>query len=387
MKKILIIEDDESHFNVISKILTARGFLIYPADITQLNDFKKSLNPFIKIKNEKERIILEEKLSEINPDLILLDIRLNPNLDGDKSGITIFNNIISEKFCRIPVAIFSSFSSRTISSLLANSENDVMVFSKEDDLDEGFVEDFVNTVIKWINEKLGIEEKDDKNGKTPNIFLKPVEYDTSKARATTNATILYSFYVSLIISSVLGVVLLVYNIILLISNPENIIRISENVFIIFLPLLIIAGFFVFYKNVLSVSISNHKGELSDQVVDSSTTLMKLTKKLFISSLISYLFIRVTELIYPSDTKQYTDIINNSKDSIVNAINKMSPAKINDSTLGVIDKKIILVLNNSLNSGNAPDYTQITVLGICILFLFVYYIYLDSHKNPAEAHKE
>lgn len=80
----------------------------------------------------------------------------------------------------------------------------------------------------------------------------------------------------------------------------------EHVFLYLLPLFIMLGFFHYYKNNASYSLVDKSTGTIDE--ESSTKSVNLTKLLFISSIISYVIIKVVEEIFIKGIKDLTQII-------------------------------------------------------------------------------
>jgi len=115
------------------------------------------------------------------------------------------------------------------------------------------------------------------------------------------------------------------------DKDTSILKISEHIFLSLLPIFIVLGFFQYYRNNAENSlITNNFPRNSDE---NSTKTMNLTKTLFLSSIISYLVIKIIEMIfYPPDNTPF-------------------------------------------------DFWKILIAIILLTFLMIYYISLDiTHKN-------
>ena len=71
--------------------------------------------------------------------------------------------------------------------------------------------------------------------------------------------------------------------------------VAENCFISFLPFLIVFGFYVFYQISLSSYIYSGTGENKD--FEAASKLLEITKKLFVSSVLSYLILVTIDILY------------------------------------------------------------------------------------------
>ena len=124
-----------------------------------------------------------------------------------------------------------------------------------------------------------------------------------------------------------------------IKNHFDLIHVAEYTFIAFLPFLIVFGLFTLYLQSLQPFVTGAEVRASD--FEKASKLMMLTKKLFVSSLISYLFTKIIELINPEPVKSEVE---------------------------------------HLLPETFPALTQVYLLGGCIIILIAYYIYLSSHKD-------
>ncbi|WP_233166037.1 hypothetical protein [Pedobacter sp. ASV12] len=75
---------------------------------------------------------------------------------------------------------------------------------------------------------------------------------------------------------------------------------AENIFLYLLPVFILFGFYNYYKTNTSIYLLNgNKDRINEEV---STRSMNLTKMIFISTIISYLLIKIIEQIFYGDEK-------------------------------------------------------------------------------------
>ena len=124
-------------------------------------------------------------------------------------------------------------------------------------------------------------------------------------------------------------------------------HLADIVFIAFLPLLVVFGFFVFYKQSLRPLIGG--AYMDNQDYDKASSLMMLTKKLFISSLISYLFIKLIELLFPQ-------------------------APVTGDLQNAPPENYFLRFYHT----GSPEL-QVLLIGAAILILMLFYIYLNNHR--------
>lgn len=110
------------------------------------------------------------------------------------------------------------------------------------------------------------------------------------------------FYILIVISFALGGFRLIYS---YIEYYDDLIHVAEYAFTAFLPLLIIVSLFALYKHSLRGYILDDP--LAPKDIEEGSKLMMFSKKLFISSLASFLFLKMIEHIDSySDYKSFTE---------------------------------------------------------------------------------
>jgi hypothetical protein len=90
------------------------------------------------------------------------------------------------------------------------------------------------------------------------------------------------------------------------KSETLILQTSEHIFLYLLPIFIVFGFFHYYKNNSRISLLGGFSNRNDS--DNATKTMNLTKMLFISSIISYVLIKVIEEIFVIKTMDLTRLI-------------------------------------------------------------------------------
>jgi len=183
----------------------------------------------------------------------------------------------------------------------------------------------------------------------PKSYLRISEWEKYTARPVVSflldSFIKYSLYICIGLLFLLAPWFLLHQMyhVYILRDSTNPLKIAENVFLIFLPFLIACGFFVFYIKSLSPHIKQEAFPADN--FEQASNLLKLTKKLFVSSLLSFLFIRFIELlILEGDTAPV----------------KPEFAKI----------------YNTVN----PLMQLYLVTGFMVI-LILYYIYIDRNHNP------
>jgi hypothetical protein len=291
-QRIIIIEDNITHYQIVSKELSQYDVIVYPKDEEEFYSFADVLTRYGKTGKQEHLGRIEKIIVEFKPTQVIIDLGLDYDNKSDKSGINV-KKIIDEKFPDAKQYIMSIFSEGN--------------FGGELNYDG------------WINKDgtLSIPSQLMKNVIIPGKFVplpgraQPSKNRFDRPKLLENLGIFENYKFSPWITFTIDI-LITYAFYFLIGflfykatitlyekiwEWESAIQIAEYIFIAFLPFLIVAGFFIFYKRSLSPYILKQRIDAKKEDFDSSGKLMTLTKKLFISSLISYLFIRLIELLF------------------------------------------------------------------------------------------
>ncbi len=376
--KILIIEDQEIHYIRLAKILDDYELDYYPQE-DQFKEFAKLLALFASKEKTNEDVF--KKVMDIiinyNPDFVFLDKSLNPNTKNDTKGIEILDRILDIHLGKAEVCLLTEHDLSTHESLAP--ENDPLRISKGAGV--GLRSEIEIALIKRHNIKLKSNTKlVNKPGTITDTHATPsapaqnketLADDTAPSPKNadiyiTDAPKTYEAFNQILVFKILPwfqsaidyLITLSFFILIIFMfykggqslydhsahGEFKAIVAAENAFICFLPPLIIFGFYVFYVHSLRQYVL--KKTISTLDFEASGKLLTLTKKLFISSLISYLFTKIVELIESDFAK-------------------------------ILEAKKLFSFNNK--DGLDLMY-KIGLISIVIVILIVFYIFLSNHKD-------
>jgi CheY-like chemotaxis protein len=297
--KILIIEDKQEDFKMISDSISKYGIEYYP----QPPDFRKFAQLLRKFGNqnlESDKNLIKEQIESWGDfDVVLLDITLTQH-STDKSGYILRDEVIE------PLLPDAKIYYVTTSQL--NEENYI------NKVDNVYLNDTLYRMVisKLVNSAIDTEQSPAINAQDngyikkniedmeritslPSAWEKAIQRERFKLQTPVSFTIdtgiKYIFYAVIATLFVYAVCCLMVVLAKYYTKP---IQVAEYVFLIFLPFLIACGFYVFYIKSLSPHILQKNIDQED--FDKASILLKVTKKLFVSSLLSYLFIKLIELL-------------------------------------------------------------------------------------------
>lgn len=348
-KNILIIENDEKHFLAIKSTLDhhlSEYINVFPNTISDEENFNNNNYLIGKlIKGDfKEMLDFYKDI-----DLFIIDVFLLN--DTDRIGIEIVKHILANVFNNFKIIVISNTG---VSDPILGSKR-VTRFSK---LDKGihFPKDLTEVVRKLLNEIISIEiaaSKDAQSSIIPTVeqdelpaaaqeaaqeveniapsqtpaliptFTQDEEFGyklhknwetfTYWANRVIDIMIYSSFYILLASTTIFAVVNILYKIYKAmfqsgnpIDDETNVLKTSEYIFLYLLPVFIVFGFFHYYKNNSHVSLL--EGRIDSNVEENSTKTMNLTKILFLSTIISFVLIKVIEEVFFKGNVNLTNLI-------------------------------------------------------------------------------
>ncbi|MBV9962213.1 MAG: response regulator [Parafilimonas sp.] len=306
--KILLIEDNELDFERAWKFFKQYNIEFYPKHYEEFEGFSKKLIKYSRANNERKNEFLADLsvyIKNVNPDIVLIDLGLDGKKESlDKPGLDLLQWIKINLDPETKTIIFSGH------------ENDGTIDGIDDYIQKSGIP--VETQFeKKIIQPYKIKKAG--NGHVETDAEHAIEQEHQLTRLEKFANFDYkvlSPWSSVILDKVVTYVFYVLIIVLFTFAPIDIIknsdrldsfRIAERTFIAFLPFLIVCGFYVFYKKSLRAYFFKEVIDPRKDDFESSSVLMKLTKKLFVSSLLSYLFIKLIELFClekPDSTENY-----------------------------------------------------------------------------------
>ena len=358
-KKVLIIEDVVADYYRIAEALDNYDISYYPS-ADDCDDFSDLLAYWANTQNPVYLDKIRQILKQFSPEYILLDIGLRSSNSDDKTGLILNDELIKKEFPNILVyQITGRFIHDEITESIAKN-GDVT-------LDQELFEKFISeTNIGPTNndakdKKIKEPTSNDQEEKKKQIekiklkYTRPQWLETTKTFTQNKITptiqfiidtgITYIFYLLMAFLGVQGPLLIF---IAFRDNPHEVLVVAETAFVAFLPLLVVFGFFVFYIMSLRPYITGAK--VTDPInYEKTSELLIFTKKLFISSLISFLFTKLIDHLF---------------------LDKPRENKIDDYF-------------NRYHHTFTP-LVQLYASSVAIILLIAYYVYLGHHQNSKTA---
>ncbi len=316
MINILIVEDDALHFEIITNAINKdlRHLVkLFPINILDKDKDLNDLN-FLIAK------LQEEKFQEVgdfykNIDLFIIDATLTPK--SDKLGIKFLTHL-QKKYSQNFQAIVIS-NTEEVGQLV-----DTRIFPFISKIKHGINDNFSIELAKTIKNifKLGSPDTT-KELPFKKLFLKYIQLFGWKyafhslwiflteniQRHIIDKIVLLLFYILMIATIAYGGYNIMHSICNAFVNTNDetmILKIAEHIFLNLLPIFIVFGFFHYYKtNIRVFLLDGNTFSVDDDV---STKTMNLTKILFISSIISYVLIKIIEEIFINKTSDITKLI-------------------------------------------------------------------------------
>ncbi|MGG7666898.1 hypothetical protein [Dyadobacter sp. BHUBP1] len=314
MKKILIADDSVYNLTSVYDFLFKYDVTLYPTE-NEIVPFSDLLFDFGsgQIDDGLERIV--RKIEEFDPDIILLDVCLNDSVASNTSGYDIQKAIEDHSTLRSKEVFHLT---RHQPRFFGNNRHIPKGSSMEGFLKAKIVEPF--GLKRKVAEEPGIQdrmvkrlESQERNDSIQQIIdrIKRDQGDpfksladsvdnayTNKLKVYGDAIITTLFYITLPALFLAGVALIIKG---AIKSEYNPIHIAEYAFISFLPFLMVFGFFTFYA--LSLRHYLRAEQVNEDSLDLASRLLMMTKTLFISSLISYVFTKLIEISELADEYQ------------------------------------------------------------------------------------
>lgn len=370
MKKVVIIEDSLYDYQKLTAILSQYEIEYYPKP-TDFASFSQLLANYVRLPEEETLDHLREILKEFEPDYFLLDIGLNYNKKGnDRSGLLLKSVLLDKYFSGVPIYLISAKTG--ISTHEAN-----FIYKKSNatlagEISKKFLQEngirqrqYVNGLASTSKENTSFNMSDEleMESNLPKCLETIKRFEFYKVgpwiQFAIDRVITYLFYLSLLGLAVGGPVMILIE---AIETHFKLLLVAETAFIAFLPLLVVFGFYVFYTQSLRPIIMEADPDID---FDVASRLMMLTKKLFISSLISYLFTKMIEFLFLEKPTEHKKVTQEHTETGSEAIKN---------------------LFNNYHNTDTP-LAQLYVTGGVILILILFYIYLNHHQNHAHHQPE
>jgi len=308
--KILVIENETNHISAIKGTLErhlGERVKVYPQIINGKNeDFSNNNYLLGEIINGKFNEILEH-YSDI--DLFIIDVYLRDT--ADEIGLLFYQHILKNVKREFKAIIMSN--NKINVDLLINGK--AIFFSKYDKGIKNFPLDLVKVVrnIFPFAEKEIVDPRvvlnEELTSVNNNFYYKLHEFWEwlrDNINRTLDKLIFLIFYILLLATTIFAVIKILSSMLDSIPYFSNdtvkkdvdetlILKTSEHIFLYLLPVFIVFGFFNYYKNNSRILLLDGIPDSNDQ--ENSTKTMNLTKILFISSIISYVSIKVIEELF------------------------------------------------------------------------------------------
>ncbi len=174
----------------------------------------------------------------------------------------------------------------------------------------------------------------------------------SKARKFIDIGVTSIFYLLIAASALIGLYFIMKELIhvTIDQQPDSapaFLHVAEMIFLVLLPLFILFGFLGYYRSTARTFLLEGGTGYMDK--ENATFGMDLTKKLFLSSVISYIVIKITEWVITR-----MDAANNPEDA---------------SALAV------------------PDQTHLITVGVFLALVMIYYLLANNHKHEKKETKQ
>lgn len=364
-KKILIIEDIENDYLTLFKKLDAYELNIYPENKAKFKDFAQKLTTYAIQKDPISFDKIKETIESVQPDIVFLDICLRPHKESyDQTGIILYEKIIANLPIRPEVFTLST----TLEEYIPIE--DTTHISKNSDIGLGYeienklekrslIQKKSQPSIPQTNIDEDTTQSSASSGKFPASYYTTNNIIHNKISPWFNSLLNYSITFFLLLTIVAlfsaGVYFLLTKVINKYTEP---VIIAEYSFISFLPTLIVFGFYVFYaRSLRPYIVEDSKTEVD---FENSSKLLNLTKKLFISSLISYLFVKIIEIF-----QEYLD--------------EKTPV----TTATVTEKETMVTLPRTTPTSITELIAQVSIPLVLIISLILFYMYLNKHTVHSE----
>lgn len=316
MINILIVEDTALHFEIIADAITADlGHLVklYPKNILDKERNFNDLNFLIES-------LQAEKFQEVidfykDIDMFIIDATLTPK--SDTLGIK-FLKFIQKKYSQNFKAIVIS-NTEELGQLV-----DTRQFPFISKIKHGIHDNFSIVLSNTVKHQFQIGRPDTADD-TPLLqhFKKYIKVYGWKfafhslwilvtkniQRHIIDKLVLLLFYLLMIVTIIYGgynVLHSIYEAFQNLKDDTMILKVAEHIFLNLLPMFIVFGFFHYYKtNIRVFLLEGNTYSVDDEF---STKTMNLTKILFISSIISYVLIKIIEEVFIHGTNDIVRLI-------------------------------------------------------------------------------
>jgi len=315
MKKILIIEDDSSHFEDIKKAFEKcnNSFEIYPQknnDVdTDLNNMGFLMDSILKNDTDDNIFnLIVTKFKDI--DLFVIDAVLVNSVSDDRLGID-FSNFLTKINYRLgfyKIIITSGHNYDKLGNLNFNFNSDTQFVSKSK-WEHKFPNEIVKLAINLLNiSDCNILENINSNSEK---FYDKVWWITlidKVEKHLINRFILLIIYLIVIITGIYalyGTVSIFFNSNFK-NNDTNLLAYVEHIYLYVLPLFIVFSFLSYYKSTIEVKLTG--GNIRDIDNEGAMKSLNNSKIILLSSLLFFTIIKIIDKLFENEDINVTSLI-------------------------------------------------------------------------------
>lgn len=316
-KTVLIIEDIEGHYNDLKVRFSNYGINVVPDSSNDFHTLARLLRSYATSSTPENLLLIHEKIKQYTFDFVLIDVNLNDK-DGNESGYSLAQDLFEKYYMDTELCFISNYAihenSPNYIERLDGSTFDIEIYSK---VILKLTGDSSESPITSKSDTL-VPELKNKSQDTPSLIL--TVHPTLAKIGNWEKNILFEFispivhtaikYTFFFILFTLALYPPAYLIFKGIKEEFNPFKLAEYTFIIFIPFLVTSGFYVFYIRSISPYIRNMRPSTDD--VEKSSSILNLTKTLFVTSLVSYIILKIIDLLF--NPKADTLILNMIVDS-------------------------------------------------------------------------
>ncbi len=408
IKNVFVI-DDNTQFVASMRVFLEKKYGQQISFFPKKSDQYKLAQEMGMLKEEVQEHIINNIKNEIiskctkSNDIVMIDLNLNYEKSSNDShfGKELYEKLLAENK-DLDIYILSRFSYANNSHtwkvekhIVKPSDESLTEDLKKEILHTVFNQYELNDISQQVNNEIGnvvsAEDTNNQANESGNTYYykgyndgRNNEKEIAKRKKARIANIIGMWLkiIALILLCLAPIDIICYGY----ASKLNAIIVAERLFIAFLPTLIVFGLYVFYERSIKRYIEGYVDDVDEEKINNTIAIFHLTKKLFIISLISYLFLKLVEIIFVKDAvrRSVTDINSSPKTDSLSA----------DSTIAAsIQKTEAIIPIDSLSS--AERYIEnfktiyqtenhlfiIYITGGLIILLMIFYIIIDrGHKG-------
>ena len=322
IKNVFVI-DDNTQFVASMRDFLERKYGQQISFFPKKNDQYKLAQEMGMLKEEVQEHIINNIKNEIiskctkSNDIVMIDLNLNQEKSSNDSsfGKKLYDKLLAENK-DLDMYILSRFTYannshtwREEKHIVKPSDESLTKDLKKEILHTVFEQYNLNNISQQVNNEIGngvsAEDTNNQANEAGNKYNEGHKKGYNKGRAKEKER---SKRKKARIANIIGMGLKIIALILLCLAPIDIIYygftsklnaiiVAERLFIAFLPTLIVFGLYVFYERSIKRYIEGYVDDVDEEKINNTIAIFHFTKKLFIISLISYLFLKLVEIIF------------------------------------------------------------------------------------------